>query len=412
MLTILAYCVHTFTFSPFSIFFSPGLEPRFNIPSVLQRLSTTDKVKMWSNLDFKTWIGDANALTLSQDVLKEEAVKFSHVFEGLNKKTVLKRVEDFMKIEKKMLSQASMLIFKEKGGSEGKMRGRNDVPPKTFFPAAFKMSQLRCDVCDVKLSNREELTDHIQSNHEDVIKKEFAKEVLALAPQHKQYREWLSQVNDFAKETHECQKVCTEEHFKDTTTVTRNLPSGQNIFETTTTKYALQKDGTTKKIVIKGQVANITTRKRESDESEDSTEVKRKVGEAERRQAKNMSEILNHISGNNENAQASLFAKVIDQKNKKCPGFADQLTRRSKALQEKQKYSAEETAALISGQVSDNVFTKVRTASNKTFGHNPFASRHKVTAARENILPISRYKQNSVETIWDFCPKLRCGHNR
>ena len=64
---------------------------------------------MWSNLDFKTWIGDANALTLSQDVLKEEAVKFSHVFEGLNKKTVFKRVEDFLKIEMKMFSQASML---------------------------------------------------------------------------------------------------------------------------------------------------------------------------------------------------------------------------------------------------------------------------------------------------------------
>jgi len=62
-------------------------------------------------------------------------------------------------------------------------------------------------------------------------------------------------------------------------TVTRNLPSGQNIFETTTTKYVLQKDGTKKKIVVKGQVANITTRKRESEsESGDLTEVKRKVG--------------------------------------------------------------------------------------------------------------------------------------
>ena len=140
------------------------------------------------------------------------------------------------------------------------------------------------------------------------LKKEFAKEVLALAPWHKQYCEWSSQVNDLAKETHECPKVCTEAHL----TVTRNLPSGQNIFETTTTKYALQKDGTKKKIVVKGQVANITTRKRESDESGDLTEVKRKVSESERRQAKNISDILNHISGDSENAQASLFAKVID----------------------------------------------------------------------------------------------------
>ena len=263
---------------------------------------------MWSNSDFKTWIGDVNALSLSQDVLKEEAVKFSPVFAGLDKKTVLKRVEDFLKIEKKVLTETSMLIFKEKGGSEGKMRGRNDVPPKTFFPKAFKMSQLRCDICDLHLSDKEELIAHIKSQHEDVIKKEFAKEVLALAPWHKQYCEWSSQVNDLAKETHECPKVCTEEHL----TVTRNLPSGQNIFETTTTKYALQKDGTKKKIVVKGQVANITTRKRESDESGDLTEVKRKVSESERRQAKNISDILNHISGDSENAQASLFAKVID----------------------------------------------------------------------------------------------------
>ena len=89
---------------------------------------------MWSNSDFKTWIEDAKALTMSQDQLKEEAVKFSPVFANMDKKTVFKRVEDFLKTEKKMLSKASMLVFKEKGGTEGKMRGRNDIPPKCFFP--------------------------------------------------------------------------------------------------------------------------------------------------------------------------------------------------------------------------------------------------------------------------------------
>ena len=224
--------------------------------------------------------------------------------------------------------------------------------------------------------------------------------MLVLAHQHKQYCEWLSQVNDFAKEAHECQKICSEELLeKETTVLTRNLSPGQNIFETTTTKFVLQKDGTTKKVVVKGQVANITSRKRESDESGDSTEVKRKVAQAERRQAKNISEIFNHISGDNENAQTSLFAKVLDQKNKQSPGFADQITRKSKALQEKQKYSAEETAALISGaKVSDNVFTKLRTASNKTFGHNPFASRQKVAAAREKSCRSAG--RVSVETIY------------
>ena len=115
---------------------------------------------MWSNSDFKTWIGDVNALSLSQDMLKEEAVKFSPVFAGLDKKTVLKRVEDFLKIEKKMLTQTSMLIFKEKGGSEGKMRGRNDVPPKTFFPKALKMSQLGSCALDVIFHNQHEFGVH------------------------------------------------------------------------------------------------------------------------------------------------------------------------------------------------------------------------------------------------------------
>ena len=71
---------------------------------------------MWSNSDFKTWIGDVNAMSLSQDVLKEEAVKFSPVFAGLDKKTVLKRVEDFLKSEKKMVTQATLL--------------RNQIQPK------------------------------------------------------------------------------------------------------------------------------------------------------------------------------------------------------------------------------------------------------------------------------------------
>ena len=54
-------------------------------------------------------------------------------------------------------------------------------------------------------------------------------------------------------------------------------------------------------------MANITTRKREYDANEDATEVKRKVAEAERRQAKNISNILNHVSGDDEKVQASLI---------------------------------------------------------------------------------------------------------
>ena len=191
-----------------------------------------------------------------------------------------------------------------------------------------------------------------------------------------------------AKENHVCKDV-KEDNSENMITLTRELPSGPNIFETQTTKVKVQKNGKIKKTVIIGQVANITTRKRDSDnDTDDATAVKRKLGEAERRQAKNISNILDHVSGNDQDTQASLISKVIDQKG---PDFADKVNRSSKELQGSQKYSGEETAAIISGAgVPDNVLTKLRTASNKKFGHNPFASHKKVTAARQNILPISR----------------------
>jgi len=41
--------------------------------SVLSQLSTDQVVMMWSNMEFKRWITDINASTMSQDQLKEEA---------------------------------------------------------------------------------------------------------------------------------------------------------------------------------------------------------------------------------------------------------------------------------------------------------------------------------------------------
>ena len=55
----------------------------------------------------------------------------------------------------------------------------------------------------------------------------------------------------------------TEDESENKTTITRNLPSGSNIYETLTTRIKVNKDGTTKKTVITGQMANITTGKRD-----------------------------------------------------------------------------------------------------------------------------------------------------
>ena len=49
----------------------------------------------------------------------------------------MKRGEDFVKAEKKELSEVSMMIFKEMGGTEGKKIGQFDIPPRTYCGSFF-----------------------------------------------------------------------------------------------------------------------------------------------------------------------------------------------------------------------------------------------------------------------------------
>ena len=326
---------------------------------------------MWTDSDFKVWLEEINYSSLSQEALKQAASKFYYKFGDLNKKTVLRCVEDFVKTDKNELTKVSHILFKEQGGTEGKMKGRFDIPPQNYCPKDFKAfemrpwcqgAMMRCDSCDSEMSSTEEISEHIHSAHKETLKRVFAKEVLRLASDHELYREWLCKTHnvDFGggsvstKEIH-IFKDSTEDESENKTTITRNLPSGSNIYETLTTRIKVNKDGTTKKTVITGQMANITTRKREYDANEDATEVKRKVAKAERRQAKNISNILNHVSGDDEKVQASLISKIIDKKGFE---FADEVNRRSKALQENKKFSPEQTAALVTDWGNDNKLTK------------------------------------------------------
>ena len=93
---------------------------------------------MWTNSKFKAWLEEINISDLSQEQLKQEASKFCNKFGNVNKKTVFRCVEDFLKTEKKELTKASLIIFKEKGGTEGRMKGRFDVPPPDYCPKDFK----------------------------------------------------------------------------------------------------------------------------------------------------------------------------------------------------------------------------------------------------------------------------------
>ena len=85
---------------------------------------------------------------------------------------------------------------------------------------------------------------------------------------------------------------------------------------------------------------------------------------------------------------AIIIAKLVD---KAGTEFADILTKHSKEIQQRFKFSPEQTAALISGtRTGDNVWAKFRTASNKTLGFNTLASHKKVKQVRKDVLPIHR----------------------
>ena len=110
----------------------------------------------------------------------------------------------------------------------------------------------------------------------------------------------------------------------------KNQNTADGIIETQRTIIVSQKDGTEKKKVLKYQLANVTTRPRSPMDDESKESCKRKNNEAERKQAKKMKNILDHISGNDEDMQAALVSKVIDQKGQ---NFADKVTLKSKELQ-------------------------------------------------------------------------------
>ena len=121
------------------------------------------------------------------------------------------------------------------------------------------------------------------------------------------------------------------------------------------------------------------------DESKES--CKRKNNEAERKQAKKMTNILDHISGNDEDMQAALVSKVIDQKGQ---NFADKVTLKSKELQNCKKLSPEETAAFLSSaNLSTNVLTKGITKFNKKWGRNQGLTESRYPT-RPNLFSITR----------------------
>ena len=64
-----------------------------------------------TNLKFKTWLKEIEPASLSQEKLKNEAVKFSKEFVEVDKKTIAKVVDDFEKRAQKGDSRRFTFCF-------------------------------------------------------------------------------------------------------------------------------------------------------------------------------------------------------------------------------------------------------------------------------------------------------------
>ena len=94
-------------------------------------------------------------------------------------------------------------IFDELGGSVGKMRGRKVIPPIPYFPNDLKHITIIkdgedgetkvCMKCEIKISNMNDLKEHMTNFHNDELKKIFSKEVHVNAHNDKSYQEWMEE---------------------------------------------------------------------------------------------------------------------------------------------------------------------------------------------------------------------------
>ena len=87
----------------------------------------------WTNLKFKTWLKEIEPASLSQEKLKNEAVKFSKEFVEVDKKTIAKVVDDFEKEHKKVVADVSHSVFEKWVVKTGKQEEGGMCHQRTIF---------------------------------------------------------------------------------------------------------------------------------------------------------------------------------------------------------------------------------------------------------------------------------------
>ena len=377
----------------------------------------------------------------NEDLAREELLRSTKNFFGSIKtnrpNTLCQKLKDFQS-KHKMIKQKIKIMKELNGTGKG-----NSSPPETFEPRDFSFFDFininengcyTCGKCDELSIRVDDLQKHIHLYHMIPKREAFVYECFEKLNAHPEYKMWQEEVTDiplvtFAsaeeKELHDeifnadIKKVQTklkeanskvlnlskknkeiqgiDSSPKESFSITRQRSSGPNILETERNIYTIQDDGTQKKTVIKDVFAKVTTRKLHKRKIEDKENLSAKkvklTHEGITKQAKNVGNILNHVTAHDKEAQAMLIAKVVDQHGS---GFAAEVTKNSREIQGGLKLSAFETASVTAGMgIPDNAAIKLRTAMNKAKGWNMLASHKKVKEVRETKLPFGK-------DAWDF----------
>ena len=286
---------------------------------------------------------------VSQETLKDEVMKyFGQDLEYLDKKTIAKKMrklkDDHYNIKNSILRQIQKL-------KNGKGNGFAN-PPDNFSP----------EIMDEKER-----------------KSAFVKSCRIEIDDHEMYQNWKNEPfslnlgeNQISKKDSQFGNNESESIHTQSIKITKQRSCGPNIFDTEKVVILEKPDGTVKKTVIKETFATVTRRKRKASTCDKENDIS---DEAQRKRARNVDNILNHVNENNKDHKAKMISKIIDAEG---PNFGKKVKLSSKVLQENDSLTVVETNNLqVATRSSGFLWRQTRTALRKTLGYSPLASAKK-----------------------------------
>ena len=341
-----------------------------------------------TNGETSKWINSQKNLSLRAGF--EEANTFFGTFPG-DHKTFGTWKESFLRKEKKIKNEAQQRVMKEVGGS-GK---QYYTPPVEYMPPlqsfGFVSKTLKCEKCQSDFETALSVSAHIRSAHHEELRKMFAKDARENLEGDSEYQVWLdaptvynNDETNVIKELESANEVLKRRLNEERRDTYKKVGERDGIIECEKVIYS--EDGKTKKGVVKEHFAKVTKRCSDRVENEDPNK-KRSREKIMREQSEKVENVLHHFA-DDKSKKAKILARIVDREG---ADFASEVFLKSKELKQTKKFTAEQTASILSNSsMSDRDGVKLRTACNKELGYNPFASRHKVEEVRNKKLVIKR----------------------